>query len=194
MASCREISRLTTDMNTIPGTGRPLRNSQGINSTSQHPTGYTIPPSEVQSIPVNAQFSRNVLTKKGSHQASNTTSTLPSQRQVESFTPCDRQNDRFVNPSGNPLQPGTIIVCDNLPFVVSNNSKIYNFMGVSMKQLYIADPSKHKFLVTSANSPSTFSNIFSSVLGLFLRFSNRQNNTNKYKNEDQNNLQLRLQL
>ena len=54
-----------------------------------------------------------------------------------------------------------------------------------MKQLYITDPSKHKFLVTSANSPSTLSNIFSSVLGLFPRFSNRQGNTNKHKNEDQ---------
>ena len=55
-----------------------------------------------------------------------------------------------------------------------------------MKQLYIADPSEHNFLVTSANSPSTLSNIFSSVLGLFPRFSNRQGNTNKHKNEDQN--------
>ena len=54
-----------------------------------------------------------------------------------------------------------------------------------MKQLYIAEPSKHKFLVTSTNSPSTFSNIFSSVLGLFPRFGNRQSNINKHKNEDQ---------
>ena len=54
-----------------------------------------------------------------------------------------------------------------------------------MKQLYIADPSEHKFLVTSANSPSTLSNIFSSVLGLFPRFGNRQGNTNKHKNKDQ---------
>ena len=42
-----------------------------------------------------------------------------------------------------------------------------------------------EFLVTSANSPSTLSNIFSSVLGLFPRFGNRQGNTNKHKNEDQ---------
>ena len=96
-----------------------------------------------------------------------------------------RQNDRFVDPSGNPLQPGTIIVCNDLPFVVSNNGKIFNFTGGNMKQLYIADPSKHKFLVTLANSPSTLSNIFSSVLGLFPRFGNRQGNTNKHKNEDQ---------
>ena len=65
MASCREINRLTTDMNTIAGTGRPLRNSQGIHSTSQCPTGYTTPPSKAQSIPVNPQFSISVLTKNG---------------------------------------------------------------------------------------------------------------------------------
>ena len=113
------------------------------------------------------------------------TSTPPSQRQVEALTPCMRQNDRFVNPSGHPLQPGTVIVCNDLPFIVSNNGKIYNFMGGNMKQLYITDPSEHKFLVKSANSPSTLSNIFSSVLGLFPRIGNRQSNTNKHKNEDQ---------
>ena len=58
-------------------------------------------------------------------------------------------------------------------------------MGGSMKQLYIADPSKHKFLVTSVNSLSTFSNIFSLVLGLFLRFNNMQNNSNIHKAEHQ---------
>ena len=99
--------------------------------------------------------------------------------------PCIRQNDKFVDPSGNPLQPGTLIVCNDLPFVVSNNGKIYNFMGGNMKQLYIAESSKHKFLVTSAYSLSTLSNIFSSVLGLFPRFSNRQSHTNKHKNVDQ---------
>ena len=129
MASCSEISRLATNMNTIAGSGRPSRNSQGIHSTSQHSTRYTTLPLEAQCVPVNPQFSRSVLTENGSHQASNTTSTLPSQRQVEALTPCMRQNDRFVDPSGNPLQPGTVIVCNNLPFVVSNNGKMYNFMG-----------------------------------------------------------------
>ena len=38
-----------------------------------------------------------------------------------------------------------------------------------MKQLYVADPSKHKFLVKATNSPNTFSNIFSSVLGLYTK-------------------------
>ena len=116
MASYREISRLTTNMNTIAGSGRPSRNSQGICRASQHPTGYTTLPSEAQGVPVNPQFSRSVLTENGSHQAPNT-STLPSQRQLKALIPCMRQNDRFVNPSGNPLQSGTIIVCNNLPFV-----------------------------------------------------------------------------
>ena len=103
--------------------------------------------------------------------------TPPSQRQVESFTLCVRQNDRFVDPSGNPLQPGTMIICNNILFVVSNNGKIYNFTGGSIKQLYVTDPSEHKFLVTLANSPNTFSSIINSVMDLFPRFNNRQNNS-----------------
>ena len=172
-------------MNTLAGTGRPSRNSQGIHNTSQHSVGYTTPPLEAQSILVNIQFSRSVPTKNGSSQYSSSSGTPPSQRQVESFTSCIMHNDRFVDPSGNPLQPGTVIVCNNIPFVVSNNGKIYNFMGVSMKQLYVADPSQHKFLVTSANRPSTFSSIINSVVGLFLRFNNRQNNSNKHKGKHQ---------
>ena len=39
-----------------------------------------------------------------------------------------------------------------------------------MKQLYIADPREHKFLVKAANSPSTCSNILGSVLGLLPGF------------------------
>ena len=86
-------------------------------------------------------------------------------RQVEALTPCMRQHDRFVDPSGKLLQPGAVIVCEDLPFVVFSNGKIYNFMGGNMKQLYITDPSKQKFLVKAANSSSTFSNIIGSVLG-----------------------------
>ena len=56
MTSHREISRLTTDMNTITGSGRPSRNSQGICSTSCHPTKHTTLPSEAQGVPVNPQF------------------------------------------------------------------------------------------------------------------------------------------
>ena len=45
-----------------------------------------------------------------------------------------------------------------------------------MKQLYIADPSEHKFLVKEANRPSTFSNILDAVLGMLPGFCKRQNN------------------
>ena len=95
------------------------------------------------------------------------------------------QHDRFVNPSGKPLHCGTVIVCEDLPFVVSSNGKIYNFTEGNMKQLYIADPSKYKFLVKTANSPSTFSNIFSSVLRLLPRFWKRQSQMDNHKDKDQ---------
>ena len=185
MASHREISRLTTDMNTIPGTGRPSRNSQGICNESQHSMGYTTSQSDQQGTPVNTPLPRSVLTKNGPDHDSNSSGTSPSQRQVEFFTPCVRQNDRFVNPSGKPLQPGTIIICDKIPFIVSNNGKIYNFTGGSFKQLYVTDPSKHTFLVSLANSPNTFSSIINSVIGLFPRFSSKQTNSDKHKSEHQ---------
>ena len=121
MASHREISRLTTDMNTIPSSGRPSRNSQGIYNVSQHSMGYTTSQADQQGTPVNTLLPRNVLTKNDPDQDSSSSGTPPSQRQVESFRPCIRQNDRFVDPSGNPLQPGAITICDKIPFVVSNN-------------------------------------------------------------------------
>ena len=156
MASHKELSRLVTDMNTTTDSGRPLRNSQGIHSASLHPTRPTTLLLDAPSVPVNSQFTRCILTENGTHSASDAPNTLSSNRQVEALTPCMRQHDRFVDPSGKPLQPGTVIVCKDLPFVVSNNSKIYNFTGGNMKQLYIADPSKHKFLVTPANSQALF--------------------------------------
>ena len=88
------------------------------------------------------------------------------------------KNDRFVDPSGKPLQPGTIIICDKIPFVVSNNGKIYNFTRGNFKQQYVTDPSEHKFLVSLANSPSTFSSIINSIISLLPRFGSKQNNTN----------------
>ena len=185
MASCREISRLTTNMNVIPGSDRPSRNSHGICNVSQHSMEYTTSLSEQQGTPVNTPLPRSVLTKNGTDQDSSSSNTPSSQRQVESFTPCVRQNDRFVDPSGNPLQPGTMTVCNNIPSIVSNNGKIYNFTGGSIKQLYIADNSEHKFLVTLANNPSTFSSIIYSVIGLFPRFTNRQNNPDKHKGKHQ---------
>ena len=183
MASCREISRLTTDMNTIPGSGRPSRNSQGIHNVCQHCMGYTASQSDQQGTPVNTPLPRSVLTENGPDQDSSSSGTPLSQRQVESFTPCVRQNDRLVNPSGNPLQPGTIIICNKIPFVVSYNGKMYNFTGGSIKQLYDADLSKHKFLVVLANSPRTLSSIINSVIGLFPRFNSKQTNSAKHKNK-----------
>ena len=79
-----------------------------------------------------------------------------------------------------------MIVCEDLPFIVSSNGKIYNFTGSNIKQLYIADPSEHKFLVKAVNSPSTSSNILGSVLGLLPGFCRKQNQTNNSKDlEDQ---------
>ena len=159
MASCRELSKVTADMNTIPSNCRPSRNDQGICNMSQHPMEYTALQSDQQHTPVNTLLSRQMLTTSDPNQDTLPTDTPSSQRQVESFTPCVRKNDRFVDPSGKPLQPGTVIICNKIPFVVSNNGKMYNFTGGSFKQLYVADPSKHKFLVSLANSPSTFSSI-----------------------------------
>ena len=45
-----------------------------------------------------------------------------------------------------------------------------------MKQLYITDPSEHKFLVNEANRPGTLSNILDSVLGMLPGFCKTQNN------------------
>ena len=103
MASHREICRLTTDMNTIPGSGRPSRNSQGICNVSHHSMGYTTSQSDQQGTPVNTPLPRSVLAENGPDQVSSSSGEPPSQRQVESFIPCVRQNDRFADPSGNPF-------------------------------------------------------------------------------------------
>ena len=65
---------------------------------------------------------------------------------------------------------GTVIYCDDLPFIVSANGKMCNSTGGNMKELYTADPSKHKFLVNEANSLGTLSNILGSVLGMLAGF------------------------
>ena len=156
MVSCRELNKLTTDMNTIPSSGRPSRNSQGICNMFQHPMECTASQSDQQHTPVNTLLPRNVLISNDPKQNSISADTPSSQRQVKSFTPCVRQNGRFVNPSDKPLQPGTVIICDKIPFVVSINGKINNSTGGRFKQLYVADPSEHKCLVSLANSPSTF--------------------------------------
>ena len=54
------------------------------------------------------------------------------------------------------------------------------------KQLYVTDPSEHKFLVKAVNSPSTFSNVIGSVLSLLPGFHKRKNQTNNSEDvEDQ---------
>ena len=180
-------------MNIIAGSGRPSRNIQGIHNTLLQPFVPTIllpempvNPATIPSTAVNVPLARSVLPDNSSHSATDTSNPkspaiLSQDRQVELLTPCMRQHDRFVDPTGNPLQPGTVIVCEDLPFIVSSNGKIYNFTGGNMGQLYIADPSGHKFLVKAANSASTFSNILGSVLGLLPGFCKRQNQTNNSK-------------
>ena len=39
-----------------------------------------------------------------------------------------------------------------------------------MKQLYVADPRKHRFLVNEANRPGTIANILGSVLSMLPGF------------------------
>ena len=97
-------------------------------------------------------------------------------KQVEVLMPCMRQHDRFVDPKGKPLQPSTVNFCEDLPFIVSGNGKIYDYTGGNMKQLYMANPSEHKFLVNEANRPGTLSNILGSVLGMLPGFHRKQNN------------------
>ena len=189
MAPHKEISRLATDMTITTGSGRPSRNIQGICSTSLNPTRPTTPLSNALGATVNSELTRSILPDNRNCSASDTPNTPISvstqDRQVEALTPCMRQHDRFVDPLGKLLEPGTVIVCEDLPFVVSSNGKIYNFRGGNMKQLYITDPSKQKFLVKAANSPSTFSNILGSVLGLLPRFRKRQGQIDNQKDEDQ---------
>ena len=199
MASHKEMSRLVTDMNITTGSGRPSRNSQGICNTLRQPTMPTTPlpemptnPATIPSTPVNSPLARSILPDNSSHVAtvtpnSNSPVVISAQdKQVKTLTPCTRQNDRFVDPTGKPLQPGTIIICEDLPFIVSSNGKINKFMGGNMKQLYVTDPSKHKFLVKTANSPSAFSNMIGSVLSLSPGSSRRKNQTNNSKDvEDQ---------
>ena len=199
MASHKEMSRLVTDMNITSGSGRPSRNNQGIHNTLQQPTMPTTPlpempvnPATIPSTPANLPLPRSILPDNSSHAATVTPNSnspvviLTQDKQVKGLTPCMRQHDRFVDPKGKPLQPGTVIVCEDPPFVVSSNGKIYNFMGGNMKQLYVNDASEHKFLVKAANSPSAFSNMIGSVLSLLPGFHRRKNQTNNSKDvEDQ---------
>ena len=194
MALHKEISKLVTDMNHTAGSGRPSRNSQGICNATLQPAMSTTPVPETPinnatapQSPVKAALARSTSCQ-GNNSAvkdtPNTNTPLPMpittqdrQHQVEVLTPCSRQYNRFVDPQGRPLQPGTIIFCKDLPFIVSADGKIYNYTGSNMKQLYVADPTEHKFLVNEANRPCTITNILGSVLGMLPGFCKKQNST-----------------
>ena len=172
MASHRELSKLSMNLNTVLSSGRPSKNSRGIHHTSLQFTGNNYTQPDKPSSLKNTSLSRRVPTDNSSEPDS-ALATPPFQGPAEIFTPCVRQNNRFVSPSGNSLQPGNVIICNKLPFIVSNNSKIYSFTGGSFMKLYIADPSKHMFLASLANSPNTFSSLLNSALNLF-GFSNNR--------------------
>ena len=136
MASCKEISRLVTDMNITTGSGRPSRNNQGICKTLLQPTMLMtllsetpLNPATVPSLPCASPLGRSILPDNSSHtvmDTSNPNSPVPisSQvRQVEVLMPCTRQHHRFVDPKGKPLQSCMVIFCDELLFIVSNNGK-----------------------------------------------------------------------
>ena len=131
MASHKEMSRLVTDMNITTGSGRPSRNSQGIHNTLQQPTMPTVPLPEtlanqatIPSTPVNSLLAKSILPDNSSHADTVTPISnspvviLTQDKQAEGLTPCMRQHDRFVDPTGKLLQPGTVIVCEDLPFIV----------------------------------------------------------------------------
>ena len=116
MASCKEMSRLVTDMNFTPGSGRPSKNSQGICNTLQLPTmpmtllpETPVNPATIPSTPVNSPLARSMLPDNRSHAAtytpnSNSLIAISKQdKQVEALTPCMRQHDRFIDPSCKPL-------------------------------------------------------------------------------------------
>ena len=189
MASHKEISWLVTDMNLTTGSGRPSRNSHGICNTPLQPTmpGTPLPETQVKPttlphIPVTTPVTRSIPSNSNSSavmDTSNPNTPVPitmQDKHVEVLTPCTRQHDRFVDPKDRSLQPGTVIFCDDLLFMVSSNSKIYNYTRGNMKELYVADPSEHKFLVNKANRLGTLSNILGSVLGMLPGFSRKQNN------------------
>ena len=116
MASHKEMSRLVTDLNMTTRSGRPSRNSQRICNTLQQPTMPTPPlpempanPATIPNTPVNLQLARSILPDNSSHAAtvtpnSNSPAVISTQdKQVEALTPCTRQHDTFVDPTGKPL-------------------------------------------------------------------------------------------
>ena len=149
-------------MNLTAGSDRPSRNSQGILGASLQSTmpttplpntlvnTTTAPHTQVTTLQARSTPSQGDDSAVIDTSSTNTPMTMPTaakdrHHQVEVLTPCTRQYDRFIDPQGRPFQPGTAIFCDDLPFIVSANHKIYNYTGGNMKHLYVADPRKHNF-------------------------------------------------
>ena len=129
MPSHRELSKLTTNMNTILSVAGLQETAKVLAVCLSILWDILLYNQTSKGTPVSTPLPGSMLTRNGPDQDSISTDTPPSQRQVESFTPCVRQNDRSVDPSGKLLQPGTIIICDKIPFIVSNNGKNLQFHG-----------------------------------------------------------------
>ena len=119
----------------------------------------TVPHSPATSLVAKSILSDNSSTVMNTSNPNTPVPISTLDKQVEVLLPCTRQHDRFVDTKGKPLQPGTVIFCKDLPFIVSANGKVYNYTGGNMKQLYIAGPSKHKFLANEANRPGILSSV-----------------------------------
>ena len=188
MASHKEISKLVTDMNHTVGSGRPSRNSQEICDPTLQPTPTSTTPvpetpantTAVLHTPIKTPQARgtpsagnNSIVQDVSNTNTPTSMLVASQdrqHQVEVLTSCTRQYNRFVDPQGRPLQPCTVIFCDDFPCIVSANGRIYNYTGGNNKQIYIADPREHRFLVNEGNRPGDIANILDSVLRMVTGF------------------------
>ena len=187
MASHKEISKLVTDLNFTIGMGRPPRNSQGICDPTFQPTPAST--TSVAETPVNIKAAPHMPVTTpwaiGNNSAVQHTSnshspismpmaTQDSEHQVKVLTPCTRQYGRFVDPQGRPLQPGSVIFCDDFSFIVSANGRIYNYTGGNMRHIYVADPGEQRYLVNEANRPCAIANILGSILRMLTGFHNRQ--------------------
>ena len=115
IASCKEVSRLVTDMKITTGSGRPSRNSQGNCNTPLQPAMPTtllpetpVNPATVPSTPAASPLVISVLPDNTSHTVTDTSNpnspvlTSSQDRQVEMLMPCTRQQS--VDPEGKPLQ------------------------------------------------------------------------------------------
>ena len=146
-----------------------------VNTTTGPHTPVTTPPP--RSTPSQENNSAVIDTSGTNTPMPIPTTAQDRHHQVEVLTPCTRQYGRFVDPPGTPLLPGTVIFCDDLPFIVSANGKIHNYTGGNMKQLYVTDTREHKFLVNEANMPGTITNILGLVLSMLPGFPKKQNST-----------------